>query len=68
VTYTTAHGNARSLTLWARPGIEPASSWILVGFISTEPQWELPYWLFKLGVLEFSAVTAILISYVNNFS
>ena len=29
-TYTTAHGNARSLTHWARPGIEPASSWILV--------------------------------------
>ena len=24
-----------------RLGIEPASSWILVRFISTEPQWEL---------------------------
>ena len=32
--YTTAHGNTRSLTRWARPGIEPASSWILVGFIN----------------------------------
>ena len=32
VCYTTAHGNARSFTHWARPGIEPASSWILVGF------------------------------------
>ena len=42
VTYTTAHGNIRSLTHWARPGIEPASSWILVGFVSTAPQWELP--------------------------
>ena len=31
-TYTTAHGNARSLTHWARPGMEPVSSWILVGF------------------------------------
>ena len=30
VTYTTAHGNTRSLTHWARPGIEPAFSWILV--------------------------------------
>ena len=40
-TYTTAHGKARSLTHWARPGIEPASSWILVGFITTEPWWEL---------------------------
>ena len=25
-----------------RPGIEPASSWILVGFISAEPRQELP--------------------------
>ena len=40
-TYTTAHGNARSLTRWARPGIEPTFSWILVRFVSTEPQWEL---------------------------
>ena len=29
-----------------RPGMEPASSWILVGFISTTPQWELPRWSF----------------------
>ena len=27
--YTTAHGNARSLTYWERPRIEPATSWIL---------------------------------------
>ena len=26
---------------WARPGIEPTSSWILFGFVTTEPQWEL---------------------------
>ena len=32
VNYTTAHGNIRSLTHWARPGIEPASSWVLVRF------------------------------------
>ena len=25
----------------ARPGIEPATSWILVGFVSAAPQWEL---------------------------
>ena len=30
----TAHGNARSLTHWARPGIEHATSWILVGFVN----------------------------------
>ena len=33
-TYATSHGNARSLTHWGRPGIEPASSWILVGFVT----------------------------------
>ena len=32
--YTAACGNARSLTHWARWGIKPASSWILVGFLS----------------------------------
>ena len=41
VTYTTAHGNTRFLTHWERPGIEPASSWIRVRFISAEPRWEL---------------------------
>ena len=30
MTYTTAHGNTRCPTHWARPGIESASSWILV--------------------------------------
>ena len=34
-TYTTAHGNTGSLTHWARPR---TSSWILAGFITTEPQ------------------------------
>ena len=32
VTYVTACGNTRSLTQWVRPGIEPASSWMIVGF------------------------------------
>ena len=40
-TYTTAHSNTRSLTHWARPETEPVSSWILVRFVSTAPQWEL---------------------------
>ena len=40
-TYTTAHINARSLTYWARPGIKPASSWMPVRFVSTEPRWEV---------------------------
>ena len=41
MTCVEAHGNARSLTHWARPGIEPASSWILVQFISAESWWGL---------------------------
>ena len=41
-TYTTAHHNAGSLTHWVRPGIKPASSWMLVKFVSAEPRWELP--------------------------
>ena len=27
------------------PGIEPESSWVLVGFVSAEPQGELHIWL-----------------------
>ena len=45
VTYNTAHGNARSLTQQARPGIKPPSSWILVEFPG--PQWELGECLLK---------------------
>ena len=30
----------RNSLSWARPGMEPATSWFLVGFISTAPQWE----------------------------
>ena len=43
VTYTTVHGNAGSLTHWARPGIEPTCLWILVGLLITEWQLELPH-------------------------
>ena len=39
---TTAHSNAGYLTHQARPEIEPASSWLLVRFVTTEPQRELP--------------------------
>ena len=35
-TYTTVHGSTRSLTHWARPGIEPMSSWML-GSLTAEP-------------------------------
>ena len=39
-TYTTDHGNVGSLTHWTRPGIKPASSWMLVR-VFPEPQWDL---------------------------
>ena len=48
-TYTTAPSNAGSLTHWARPGIEPASSWILVSFVSTAPQQEFLLWVSLIG-------------------
>ena len=41
VTCTTAHGNVRSLIHRAMPGITPVTSWMLVRFISSEPQQEL---------------------------
>lgn len=34
VTYTTTHGNAGSPTYWARPGIKPEFSWVLIGFVN----------------------------------
>ena len=43
---TTAHGNARPLTPWTRPGIEPATSWFLVGLVSVAPRWELHLFTF----------------------
>ena len=42
VTCATAHGDARALTHWGRPGMEPATSWLLIGFVSAAPRWELP--------------------------
>ena len=41
VTYTTAHGNAGSLTHWTKPRLKSASPWILVGFITAEPRQKL---------------------------
>ena len=41
VTHTTGHGNTRSLTHRARPGIEPTTSWMLVRFVSAALQWKL---------------------------
>ena len=35
--YYHRHSNTGSLTHRVRPGIQPVSSWILVGFITAEP-------------------------------
>ena len=45
-TSITAHGNARNLTHWER--IRAASSWMLLGFITAEPQWELQVHRFSI--------------------
>ena len=42
-----SHRNARSLTHWARPVIEPVSSWILIRFVSTAPLWEVQQTFFE---------------------
>ena len=36
---TAAHGNTASLSHWASPGIKPASSWIIVGFVTNYYPW-----------------------------
>jgi len=47
-THTIAHGNAGSLIHWARPGIEPTTSWFLVGFANHWAMMGTPIdWLLK---------------------
>ena len=70
VTYTTAHGNAGSLTHWARLGIQPASSWMLVRFISTEPLWELQgmgLWIFLVFFMKRSPYQNFFLSFLIYF-
>ena len=43
-----SHSNARSLTHWVRPGIEPTSSWIFFRFVSSAPWRELWVFIYKL--------------------
>ena len=61
-------------THWMRPGIEPVSSWILVRFVSAEPQWELQmivFWLHFticfLLVLGERHLVNLLHKYVSNY-
>ena len=46
VIYSRTDGNVRSLTHWARTGIEPTTSWFLVSFFSKVPGRELWVMLF----------------------
>ena len=50
----TPHCNAGTPTQWARPGIEPATSWFLVGFV-TAVLWrellQLSFWVLYLPLL-----------------
>ena len=52
-----SHSNAGSSTYQARQGIKPKTSWFLVRFVSTVPQWELPisetlFWQIVVECLE----------------
>ena len=47
VTNTVAHGNAGFFTLWARPGIELTSSWILIRFITCWATVRTPWPIFN---------------------
>ena len=60
VTYTTAQGNAKSLTHWARPRIRPMSSWMLVKFISTAPHQELHNSFFQKWLRSSSHGSAVM--------
>ena len=42
----------------ARPGIKTSSSWIVVGFFTTEPQWELRYATFLMLIFFGKRTTA----------
>ena len=52
-----SYSNSESLTHWTRSGIKPQSSWILVGFIPAEPQWELQKQFLHLFFIQFWKVT-----------
>ena len=50
---------------WARPGIKPAFSWILVRFVTTEPQWELWVYLSSIGIILYSKSSHNVIQHIN---
>ena len=82
VTYNTARGNARSFTHWAKPGIEPATSWPPVGFVNhwatTGTPWlvnfdwhlencQAPLWILPCWVLDSFVFLQIFLSLVLGY-
>ena len=57
-TFTTAHGNTGSLTHWARPRIEPETSWFLVGCVNHCATTGNPFFFFCL-YLSLSAILSL---------
>ena len=62
--YHSSQQQAGSLTHWVRPGIEPASSWILVGFVSTVPQQKLPKHPYS-HICIFSSIVFLRLKYMK---
>ena len=52
---------------WARPGIKPASSCILVRFVSAKPRQELCHWLFLTFHIKLSQATCNIL-YLDSFT
>ena len=50
MTCTTAHSNAGSLTHWARPGMEPATSWFLAGCVNPWATTGTPFPYLKISI------------------
>lgn len=50
------------------PEIEPASSWVIVGFIYAASQWELPFFFFNVFVtINFPLSTAFTLSHMFEY-
>ena len=54
-----SRGKAGSPTHWARPRIEPAFLWILVGFVTTEPPREFPKIIFLKARTQSHAILKV---------
>ena len=60
-TYTAPHSNTGCLTHWVRPGTEPASSWILVRFVTSWATVGTPYFIFFLTAVHL--LLSLLVSF-----